>query len=300
MTTSRAANWRRNALNIGVWAWRIALVVIGVVIGSISVVLFMAPFNIAPAGVTGVSVLLNTLFGTPIGLVIFILNIPIQMLGYRFLGGWRVVFLTVLALVLYSVLLDVIAPYLPQEGLSTNVLLNAIFGGVTGGLATGLIQRAGGTFGGTATIALILQRQLGTPMSTTYLYTDTLIIVGAGFIYGWEAALYAIIALFISGIATDYVLEGPAVIRTVLIVTDKPREVADAILNNLQRGVTSWEGRGMYTNQERTVLYVTVSRSQVNPIREIISSVDDQAFIVVGQGHTAYGRGFRRVRKPNP
>jgi uncharacterized membrane-anchored protein YitT (DUF2179 family) len=185
---------------------------------------------------------------------------------------------------------------LPVTGVgavSSDRLLNALFGGIVGGIASGLVYRSGATYGGTSTIARIIQNRTGTPMSSTLLYTETALIALAGLVFGWEAALYAVMAMVVYGLATDYVLEGPSVIRTAMIVTGYPREISDLVIRDLNRTVTSWEARGMYTGQERCVLYVTVSRSEANRLRELVFSVDPHAFLVIGQGHAAYGEGFR-------
>ena len=113
-------NWRSFAL-------RLILMTAGAVIGAVSIIVFMAPFNIAPGGVSGVAVILNHLFNTPIGLFILIGNIPIQIIAYRMLGGWRVVAYTVYVVVVYSVAIDLLTPYFPAQGVSDNILLNAIF-----------------------------------------------------------------------------------------------------------------------------------------------------------------------------
>lgn len=281
----------RNTLIAYIW------LTLGAVIGAISVIVFLAPFDIAPSGVSGLAVILNKTVGTPIGLMVLVLNIPIQILGYKQLpGGMRTVIRTFFTLVVYTVALDWMAPLFPAQGVGEDALLNTLFGGVTGGISGGLIFRAGGSLGGTSTLALILQRRIGTPMSTTFLYTDMLVIGVAGLIFGWEAALFAIVALFVGGVATDYILEGPSVIRTGVIITDKPKEVANVILHQLGRGCTGWDATGMYTGQPRTMLYVTISRSQVEDLRRLVVEVDNNAFIVIGQGHTAYGEGFKRTR----
>ena len=277
---------------------RYALIAIGIVIGAISLTVFLQPLDIAPAGVAGASTLLNELFDTPIGLVIFLLNIPIQLLGYIMLpNGGRVILRSVVIILIFSLVVDNLGPHLAPAGISDDQMLNALFGGITGGIGTGLIYRAGATFGGTSTLALILQRRFGFPMSTTFLCTDTLIILAAGLVYGWEGALYAAIALFTVGLATDYVLEGPSVIRTAMIITDKPADIAQRVFANLQRGVTSWQIKGEYTGSDRTMLYVTIARSQVRDLKDEVSQVDPNAFIVIGMGHAAYGAGFRRMRR---
>lgn len=198
----------------------------------------------------------------------------------------------------YSVSLDVLNQLIDFQALSQDVLLNALFGGVTGGIAGGLVFRTGGSFGGTSTLALILQRRTGTPMSTTFLYTDAAVIGLAGLVYGWEPALYAVVSLFVGGVAVDYMLEGPSVVRTAVIITDNPEDLSTAIMQRLDRGVTGWEATGMYTGRQRWMLYVSIGRSQVSDLRQLVMETDPAAFVVIGQGHTAYGEGFRRLKRP--
>ncbi|MBZ0301557.1 MAG: YitT family protein, partial [Anaerolineae bacterium] len=112
-------------------------------------------------------------------------------------------------------------------------------------------------------------------------------------VFGWPGALYAMITIFVDGTTSDYVLEGPSRIRTATIITNQPDAVAAVLMHQLGRGVTAWQGQGMYTHQERSILFVTVSRPQVSDLRRMVFSVDPDAFIVIGQGHTAYGEGFQ-------
>jgi len=275
---------------------RYVLLTVGAVISALSVIIFLAPFDIAPAGVSGVAVILNYLDPRiPIGLAIIVGNIPIQALGFRYLGGWRVVVRTIYFVLLNAILIDLLSPALAQVTVGDDVLLNAVFGGILGGIGGGLVYRAGGTQGGTSTLGRILQRQWGVPLSTSALYTDTGIVVLAGLVFGWEGALYAVVALFVGGATSDYVLEGPSVIRTATIITDKPQEIAAVVLEEMRRGVTAWQGKGMFTDQTHTVLFVTVARPQVSELQSLIRRVDPDAFVVIGQGHIAYGEGFKSI-----
>ncbi|MFO7323928.1 MAG: YitT family protein [Chloroflexota bacterium] len=276
------------------------LLTLGAFISAVAVIVFEAPFRIAPSGISGVAVILNHLIGTPLGLVVLLGNIPIQILAFRMLGGWRAVAATVYATVAYSLMLDLLTPVFPPSGISNDVLLNAIFGGIIGGIGGGLIYRAGGTLGGTSTLSRILLQRFGIPLSAGALYTDTLVIAAAGLTFGLELALYAMITLYIGAAVSDYVLEGPSVIRTGVIITNRPAEVADALLHRLGRGVTAWEGKGMFTGQARTVLYVTVSRPEVNQLQRLVMQTDPDAFLVIGQGHSAFGEGFRETRAEGP
>ncbi len=137
-------------------------------------------------------------------------------------------------------------------------------------------------------------------MSTTYLYTDALMIMLAGMVFGWESALYAVVTLVIGGMTTDYMLEGPSVIRTVFIITERPDEISQMVITQMNRTVTAWQAEGMYSHQPRSVLYVTIPRSDANRLRDFALAVDPTAFIVIGQGHAAYGEGFRRPRVQPP
>jgi uncharacterized membrane-anchored protein YitT (DUF2179 family) len=285
-------NWRTILTNV-------ILLTVGALITAVSVIVFLAPFQIAPGGVSGLAVILNHLNpALPIGLMVLIGNIPIQLLGFRTLGGWRVVASTIYYVVVYSLALDFLNPRMAAINVGDDVLLNALFGGIIGGVGGGLVYRAGGTQGGTSTLGRILQYRYGMSLSSTSLYTDTGVLALAGLVFGWEGALYAVVALFAGAMASDYVLEGPSVIRTATIVTDRPQQVAHVLLEDLGRGVTSWPGKGMFTEQEHTVLFVTIARPQVNRLRRLVFSVDPNAFVVIGQGHVAYGHGFKRVRLP--
>lgn len=279
---------------------RFIVLTIGTVISAITVIVFQAPFNIAAGGISGLAIILNHLINLPIGLVVLIGNIPIQYLAYRWMGGWRVVASTVYVVVLYSILIDVLTPHFPPEGLNDDILLNALFGGILGGVGAAMILRAGGTLGGTSTLGRLIQLRFGTPLSASALYTDGIVILLAGLVFGLTGALYAMVTLWVAAATTDYALEGPSVIRTGVIITDQPREVADVILHRLGRGVTSWEGKGMFTGETHSVLYVTVGRAQVNELRRLVLAVDPKAFVVIGHAHTAYGRGFREVKGVQP
>lgn len=274
-----------------------ALLTFAALLDAFAVSVFMARFDIAPSGVSGLAVILNHLdHRLPIGLLILLGNIPVQLLAFRLLGGWRIVARTIFYIVLYSLAIDLLKERFYQVDVGSNVLLNAMFGGILSGVAGGLILRAGGTQGGTSTLGRILQMRFGLPLSTTSLYTDTGVVLIAGLVFGWEGALYAIVAFVAAGMAGDYVLEGPSVIRTATIITDKPDDISNLVLDEMGRGVTAWQGKGMFTEQSHTVLFITVSRSQVNRLRQLVHNADPDAFVVIGHGHVAYGEGFRRIK----
>jgi uncharacterized membrane-anchored protein YitT (DUF2179 family) len=168
---------------------------------------------------------------------------------------------------------------------------------VIGGIGTGLIYRGQGTSGGTGVLARVLQFKTGLPISQLYLFIDGGIVLVAGFVFGWDKALFALVTLYIWGIAADQIVEGPSVVRTAMIVTDRPQEVTEAVFQRLQLGITAWPAKGMFTEEEHTVLFFAVSRPNVDALKTIVLEADNQAFIVIAHGHQTVG-GINKPFQP--
>jgi uncharacterized membrane-anchored protein YitT (DUF2179 family) len=280
---------------------RFLLLFIGVMISALGYSLFQVPFNLAAGGVSGISIIIAEFTGWRIGAMILLMNVPLWFLGYHYLGGWRFLWRTIAAVVIFSAAIDLFNGYLPQLldefPITDDILLSALYGGIIGGIGGGLVYRAGGTMGGTSIVGRILQLKTGTPLSQIYFYTDGLIILVAGLVFGWEVALYALLTLFLNGLASDYTLEGPSSVRTATIITDRPDKVARALIDGLGRGVSQWEITGAYTGQSHTMLLCTVYRPQVNELKELVAESDREAFVTIGTAHQALGFGFSPLRK---
>ena len=270
-----------------------AYLTVGALLLALSRDLFLVPAHLASGGVSGLAQIINRYTGWPIGVMSLVFNIPLFALGWRFLGGPRFAARTAVTTVLFSVLVDGLVPFLPPHGLTADPVLNVLYGGVLGGVGAGLIYRGRGTSGGTDILARILTRWRHIPVSQSYLFSDAVVMVLAGMVFGWDQALYAIVTLYITGVAAEAVMEGSRVVRTALIVTEKPGKVAASILHNLGRGVTLMEARGGYTGQRRTVLYCVVTRSEIAPLKSFVRDADPKAFMVIGHAAEALGEGFR-------
>lgn len=279
---------------------RLILLTAGSLIAAAAVVIFLLPSDIAPAGVSGLAVILNELAGTPIGLTVLVANIPIQVIAFRVLKGWKTVLFTLYSVVLYSLAIELLPGVLPADGLTDDGFLNAVVGGVVGGVGGGLIYRAGGTVGGTSTAALMLRQRLGLPLSTASLFADTVVIVLAGVVIGWEAALYAVIAVFVNRIVADYVLEGPSDTCSALIISDYPDRIREAVYEELAHGTTTWQVHGMSPKNPHSAILVSVLRSEVHALRHVIRLADDSAFVTILQGNAVYGEGFHSIHPKMP
>lgn len=273
------------------------LIVIGALIQAIGLRLFLIPANLASGGVSGVAQLINHITNWPIGLMVLIGNIPLFVLGWRFLGGQKFVFRTAVAVATFSFFIDALIYFLPSEGITDDILLNSLYGAVISGIGFGIVYRGQGTSGGSDILARILNRWRGIPISQSYLMVDSAVILAAGFIFGWKEALYALITLYVSGVVTETTVEGRGLVRTVLIITSEPEAVSGQIMNILDRGVTLLPAKGAYTGEERTMLYCVVNRAETIRIKHIVSEADPHAFMVVGQAHEALGEGFHPLRE---
>jgi uncharacterized membrane-anchored protein YitT (DUF2179 family) len=268
------------------------LIAIGSLLQAISIRLFLVPSGLVGGGVSGLSQLINHYTGWPIGLMILIGNLPLFILGWRYLGGRRFALRTAFAVVTISVFTDGLVYFLPVDGLTDDLVLNALYGGVVSGFGFGLVYRGQGTSGGSDILARILSHWKGISISQSYLVTDSLIMFGAGLTFSWENALYALVMLYISGIAAEAITQGSDVVRTALIITSRPEEVAGRIMGSLERGVTVMKAKGGYTGEDRTVLYCVVSRSEVSQVKALVKEADMRAFMVIGHAAEALGEGF--------
>ena len=263
--------------------------------------LFQVPNNIAAGGVGGIGIILHHFTGWPVGLIFWILNLPLLLLGFFHLGRWGFLWRTLYAATIFSIAADFFVIYLPiwmpQFPITDDLLLSSIYGGIVGGIGGGLIFRGGGTMGGTGIVGRVYQKKTGKPLSQVYFYTDGLIIASAGVVFGWEVALYSFLMLFMSGLAADYTLEGPSSTRTATIVTNQPQLVSEILIEKLHRGASFWEITGAFTGDKHFVVWCTVSRPQVNELKREVTAVDPQAFITIGVSHEAVGFGLRRVKK---
>ena len=272
---------------------------LGSILSIINVNIFLAHSNLSPGGVTGIAIIINEFTAWPIGGIMLVLNIPMLVLGFLYLGRFRFLSSTLYVVFLYNLGVDVTASWLPS-GITDDLLLNALYSAVVGGIGSGLVYRGRGTAAGTGVLGRVVQLKTGIPLSQVYLITDGGVILAAGLLIGWEIALYSLLTLFVWGLVTDYVLEGPSVIRTAFVVTDSPEDIANAVFERLGIGMTAWMGQGMFTAEQRSVLFCTVNRPDVNSLKAIITEVDPDAFVVIGHGHQATGGVLRQQLKPVP
>ena len=268
------------------------IIFVGAALQALALRIFLVPANLASGGVSGLAQIIHHYTGWPIGVMVLLGNMPLFFLGWRYLGGKRFAFRTAFAVIVFSIMVDLPLAIIPAGGLTDDLVLNALYGGVVSGIGFGVVYRGRGTSGGSDILARILNHWRGIPISQSYMLSDTSIMFLAGLSFSWENALYALVMLYVSGIAAEAISQGSNVVRTALIVTAEPEAVKEKILHGLDRGVTMLAGRGGYTGAERPVLYCVITRAEVSQIKALVREADEKAFMVIGQAHEALGEGF--------
>ncbi|MCE1253680.1 MAG: YitT family protein [Anaerolineae bacterium] len=273
------------------------LIILGSLIQALAMRLFLIPGLLVSGGISGAAQLVNFATGFPVGLMTLLGNIPLFILGWHYLGKLRFALRTAVAVIVFSLLTDALLLFIPIGGVTNDLVLDTLYGGLVLGVGLGLVYRGQGTSGGSDILSRILNHRFNMSISQTYLIGDGLVVLASGFVFGWERALYGLGVIYISGLAAEMILEGSSVLRTAMIVTGKPHEIAGRVVTELERGVTQLPGTGAYTGAERPVLYIVVTRAEVSQLKALVSEIDPQAFMVIGTAHEALGEGFTPLLK---
>lgn len=269
------------------------LILLGCLIGGAAYPLFLVPNAIAPGGLTGVSTVLNYLFGLPVGLTSMLMNVPLFLMGYRLMGG-TFAFRSLIAMVLFSLCIDL----MKFPPLTDDVLLGSVYGAIMLGIGLGLILRGGATTGGSDMIAKLLNRRM--PFLTVggiLMAVDCLVIVLAAFTMSTRAALYSLICIFVSSKVIDLVLAGMGSAKMFFVVSHESDTICRRIMTELERGVTLLPAIGGYTGKESKALISVVDHKEVMAVKRIVRETDAAAFMFITDTHETLGEGFGNLNQ---
>lgn len=272
---------------------RYVVITLAAAVYAAGISLFLDPNNLAPGGVTGIAILLNRLCGVNTGTLIMVLNVPIILLGmWKF--GWKFIVSTFYAIFAVSAATDILAPI---GALTKEPMLAAIAGGALSAAALGVIFRAGATTGGTDIIIKVLRLKYP-HMKTGFLFlmSDVLIAGSSLFVFGdVDVVLYALIAVFVMSFVMDVVLYGTDEAKLIYIISDRPKEIADRILEEIEIGVTYLEGKGGYSSRNKEVIMCVTRKQQAPKVEEIVKEEDPRAFMIVTSASEIYGEGYKNI-----
>lgn len=268
---------------------------VGCFIFAASVAVFTAPNKMAPGGVSGIATLLYYTIGSPIGITTLLLNVPLFIFGFKFIGG-RFFIKTFYCTIVSSLAVDLLN-FLPKY--QGNMLLAALYGGIISGIGLGLVFMRGSTTGGTDILSRLIKLKLPhIPMGRMLMVIDALIIIVSIAIFkSVDSGLYALINIFASSKIIDAILYGSDTGKMVLVISNNNNEIAKTIISEIDRGVTMLKGRGFYTGTEREVLLCAVRRQEAVEVRKIVRRTDPSAFIIMCEAGDVIGEGFKPITK---
>lgn len=278
---------------LGVEAKNALLIAAGLMCCCAAYNLYLIPNEIAAGGFTGIGQLVNSAIDVNVGTVSIVLNIPLFLLSMRRLGlsfGIR----SLIAMLGLSLTID----YVPLPAATNDLLLATVFGGALAGLGFGLILRGNATTGGSDMLAsLVHSRFPAVRVSVGIFAVDGLVILASAFVFDQQAAMYALICTGLMNLVVDAVLEGPNSAHSYIIISDRADEIAQRVMEELSRGVTAFDARGMYSGADKRVLLCVVNRFETVQLRRIVLSIDPTAFVIASKAHEVLGEGFKQPQK---
>lgn len=272
-------------------------VAFGCLLCSISINLFLVPHHLISGGATGLAVICNFLFGFPIGVGLFLFNLPLLYAAYRLLGK-RYAINTIYGTTVFSALIDATRFLTPLSPLDDPILA-CLTGGLLGGIGSGLIFRVNGSAGGTDIIAAIMKKYYSLNVGFVGLIVNMVIVLLATTLFGIKLAVLTLISMYVGANITDKVVQGFNHRKSITIISDNGNKIAAAIIKEVGRGVTILHGEGAFTRQNKQIVFVVVSLTQIAKIKFIVEAQDPCAFMIVQDAAEVMGRGFTLPNSKN-
>ncbi|MEC0226922.1 YitT family protein [Paenibacillus alba] len=272
-------------------------IMIGTAIYAFGLHYFVISNELMEGGVTGISLLLKYVLNVPPSISTLVINIPLFYLGWRVFGKGPMLY-TIFGVVSLSFFLWVMEVLIRLQWLvpfhtSQDYFLATLYAGISLGTGLGLVFRFGGTTGGSDILARIGQKKRGWSVGQVILIIDV-VVIGSSFLYlPKEKVLYSLVAVFVSSRIIDYISEGAYTAKAFTIISDQAVPMAKSITQELDRGVTLFPARGAYSGHNKEVVYCVVYRHETRRLKELIHSIDPQAFIIIGEVHDVIGEGFK-------
>ncbi len=261
---------------------------------GLAINIFIQPNNLALGGFSGIGLVLNYSVGIPVGLWVFVANIPLMFISWK-VWDWKFMLNSLLGVVSSSLSIELIGHLSFLQMVVDDPLMPAIYGGILSGIGTGLVLRGGGTMGGNDILARLTEKYKGLPIGTFYLIFDGCVIAAVAFINGPTMALYSLIAVFVYSTVVNKVVDGLDSGKHTFIVSNNSQIIGDYINREMKRSFTYLHGRGGYAGQEFDVIMCVVNRWELFTLKKAVHELDPKAFLIVGDAHEVYGGGFREA-----
>lgn len=266
----------------------------GAVLFDLAIYNFALHAEFAPVGVSGISLILHYLFGTPMGIASILLNIPILLVSYRLLGR-KFLMRSIKTMAVFALVLDYVVPLFPVYG--GNPFYASICTGVFSGLGLTIIYLRGGSTGGTDFLVMAVRKLMPhLSIGQITLAVDGIVIIIGGFVFrNLDAVILGMIATAVTTMVIDKIMYGLGAGKLILIVTSMEREVAEGIVKTTERGCTFLHGQGSYSNDEKKVVMCACNNRQVIAVRRVVHELDPGAFIIITDSNEVFGEGFKPI-----
>jgi len=256
---------------------------------AVSIQGIMIPGNLLTGGLTGLAIVLEYIFKIDVWIWYALLNIPLLIAGYKYVSR-RFIFYSIFGAAVLTIFLALLK-YI-DFGIE-DIFLSAVFGGALSGVGSGLIFRSKGSTGGIDIVAVIIRRFWGFNIGQTFLVFNIFVLSSSLLVFNFEKTLYAAVSIYIVSKVMDTVVTGVETTRTAMIISAQNNDIAQVIIHNLHRGCTYLAAKGAYTGEEKEIVLVTVAKTQLPTLKEIVFAVDPKAFIIINETIEAFGKGFR-------
>ncbi|REE68709.1 uncharacterized membrane-anchored protein YitT (DUF2179 family) [Paenibacillus taihuensis] len=269
---------------------RILFLTIGAGLVAVALEIFLVPNNIIDGGIVGISIIISHITGLPLGIFLFLLNLPFLIIGYKQIGK------TFAISTLYGVAVMSVGTTLlhPVKALTYSTFLAPVIGGVILGIGVGLVIRSGGSLDGTEIIAILFTKKTPFSVGEIVMFFNLFILGSAGFVFSWDSAMYSLIAYYIAFKVIDVTLEGIDQSKSVWIISQEWKEIGDAIISRLGRGVTYLHGEGAFSGGSKRVIFCVITRLEEAKMKSIVQELDPSAFLAVGNIHDVKGGRFKK------
>lgn len=270
--------------------YRIVMIFLGAFIAGFALEICLLPNSVIDGGVVGVSMILSHVTGVSLSIFLIVINIPFVYFGYKQIGKSFALY-TLIGIIFLSFWTFVFENY---NSFFHDTLLAAVFGGLILGVGIGLVMRSGGCMDGTEILAIVFSSKLPFSVGDIVMACNVFIFTAAGIVLGWEQALYSMLTYVVVTKAIDVVLTGFNESKACFIITDKSEDITSALLRRLGRGITVMEAEGGYSKDQKTVLYVIITKLEISKLKSIVGGIDPNAFVTISDVYEVMGGNFKK------
>ena len=271
--------------------FKMLLITFGAFLAAFAIEGFLVPNQVIDGGIVGISMLISYLTNINLGILLFVLNVPFILLALKIYGK-MFIFQTFYAVTVFSIFVGIVGG---KIGIVTHDgLLVAVFGGMILGAGVGLVLRNNGSLDGTEILAITLTKKFPVSVGEIIMFVNIFIYTCAGFVYGWDKAMYSTLTYFTASRVIDVVLQGLNEAKSIFVVSDKNYEIGANIMSQLDKSVTYIDAQGGYSHKDKKMLYCVVPRIELTKLKDIVNSIDPEAFIAIENVHEVDGK---RVKK---